>query len=113
MPTLLKIDYVELPGKDMAASKHFFAKALAWKFTDYGPEYFSFDNAGLDGGMGSTSQAFAQPLIILKAEDLEAAQAQIEAAGGEIVRAIFSFPGGRRFHFKEPSGNEMAVWSEK
>ncbi|MFT6657436.1 VOC family protein [Maritalea sp.] len=112
MPALLKIDYVELPGADLAASKHFFAKALGWKFTDYGPEYFSFDNAGLDGGMDGTKDAVAKPLVVLKADDLDAALAQIEAGGGEIVRPIFAFPGGRRFHFKEPSGNEMAVWGE-
>lgn len=111
--TLLKIDYVELPGRDLTASKHFFAKGLGWRFTDYGPEYFSFDNAGLDGGMDGTKDALKKPLVVLKADDLEAAQKQIEAAGGEIVRPIFSFPGGRRFHFTEPSGNEMAVWSDK
>jgi predicted enzyme related to lactoylglutathione lyase len=110
--TVLKIDYVELPGKDLAASKHFFAKGLGWRFTDYGAEYFSFDNAGLDGGMDGTSGAIDKPLVVLRADDLEAAQKQIEAAGGEIVRPIFSFPGGKRFHFKEPSGNEMAVWCE-
>ena len=112
MPTLLKIDYVELPGKDLSESKHFFAKALGWSFTDYGPEYFSFDNAGLDGGMDGTKDALPQPLVVLKADELEMAQAQIEAVGGEIVRPIFLFPGGRRFHFREPSGNEMAVWAE-
>jgi len=110
---ILKIDYVELPGGDLAASKHFFAKALGWTFTDYGPQYFSFDNAGLDGGMDGTPDALPEALVVLKADDLEAAQAQIESAGGEIVKPIFSFPGGRRFHFKEPSGNEMAVWSDK
>lgn len=110
---ILEIDYVELPGGDLAASKHFFAKALGWTFTDYGPQYFSFDNAGLDGGMDGTPDALPEALVVLKADDLEAAQAQIESAGGEIVKPIFSFPGGRRFHFKEPSGNEMAVWSDK
>jgi len=109
---LLTIDYVEMPGADMAASKHFFASALGWKFTDYGPEYFSFDNAGLDGGMDGTSDALPKPLVVLKASDLEAALKQVEAAGAKIVKPIFSFPGGRRFHFVEPSGNEMAVWSE-
>ncbi|GLQ16436.1 VOC family protein [Maritalea porphyrae] len=110
---ILKIDYVELPGKDLARSKHFFAKALGWTFTDYGPQYFSFDNAGLDGGMDGTPEALPHALVVLKADDLEAAQTQIESGGGEIVKPIFSFPGGRRFHFKEPSGNEMAVWSDK
>ena len=113
MPTLLKIDYVELPGKELTRSKHFFANGLGWSFTDYGPEYFAFQNAGLDGGMDGTKDAVDKPLVVLKADDLGAAQKQIEDAGGKITRPIFAFPGGKRFHFVEPgSGNEMAVWAE-
>lgn len=107
----LKIDYVELGTGEIGASKDFFANAFGWKFVDYGLEYAAFDNAGLDGGLDGTPGATRAPLVILKADDLEAAQKQIEAAGGKIVRVIFSFPGGRRFHFKEPGGNELAVWS--
>lgn len=112
MPTLLKIDYVELPGTNLPRSKHFFANAFGWSFTDYGPEYFAFENAGLDGGMDGTADAVEKPLVVLKADDLVAAQKQIEDAGGKITRPIFTFPGGKRFHFLEPGGNEMAVWAE-
>lgn len=110
--TVLKIDYVELPGRKLDASKAFFAKGLGWEFTDYGPQYFAFNNAGLEGGMDGTDDAVTEPLVVLKADDLEAALTQVKQAGGEIIREIFEFPGGRRFHFREPSGSEMAVWGE-
>jgi predicted enzyme related to lactoylglutathione lyase len=109
----LKIDYVEFASPDIGASKDFFAAAFGWGFVDYGPAYQAFADAGLDGGIdGSGQVAPGAPLLILKAADLEAALAKVTAAGGEIVKPIFDFPGGRRFHFKEPGGNEMAVWSE-
>lgn len=111
MSEIIKIDYAELLGENLDESKKFFAAAFGWTFTDYGPEYFSFDNAGLDGGMDGTANAVTAPLVVLKADDLDAALVRVKAAGGEIVREIFEFPGGRRFHFKEPSGNEMAIWS--
>lgn len=103
-----KLDYLEMPGGDLGGSKAFYAAAFGWRFTDYGPDYASF-NEGLDGGF-YTGGAGAAPLPVLYAHDLEAMQARIEQAGGEIVRAIFSFPGGRRFHFRDPAGNELAVW---
>jgi predicted enzyme related to lactoylglutathione lyase len=112
--TLLKIDYVEFASGDLARSKAFFANAFEWTFQDYGPDYAALTNAGLDGGVHSDPEhANALPLVILKATDLEAAEAAVKAAGGTIVRPIFAFPGGRRFHFREPGGNELAVWSEK
>jgi predicted enzyme related to lactoylglutathione lyase len=109
----LKIDYVEFASTGLAQSKAFFGAAFGWTFQDYGPDYASMTNAGLAGGVQSDpSEAGAAPLVILKADDLEAALLSVEAAGGTILRAIFSFPGGRRFHFREPGGNELAVWSE-
>lgn len=111
--TQLKIDYVEFASGDLDASKGFFAKAFGWSFQDYGPTYAAMTNAGLDGGIQSDpAEASAAPLVILKADDLEAALKAVTDAGGEILRPIFSFPGGRRFHFREPGGNELAVWSQ-
>ena len=110
--SVLKIDYVEFETGKLSRSRKFFSEAFGWAYTEYGPDYLAIDNAGLDGGMGSTAEKIAPPLVVLKAEDLEGAQKAVEAAGGVIVREIFSFPGGRRFHFSEPGGNELAVWSE-
>jgi len=110
----LKIDYVELQTPELEQSKEFFNKAFGWTYVDYGSDYADIKNAGLGGGLSAVhDEAARAPLVILKADNLEAAQKQVEAAGGVIVREIFSFPGGRRFHFTEPGGNEMAVWSEK
>ena len=111
--THLKIDYVEFASTELAKSKAFFDRAFGWTFQDYGPEYAAMTNAGLDGGLQSDpGEAGALPLIILKADDLEAAETAVTQAGGTITRPIFAFPGGRRFHFREPGGNELAVWSE-
>ena len=108
-----KLDYLEMPAGALPSTKAFYEQAFGWRFIDYGPDYAAFENAGLDGGFyADVSDAVAKPLPILYAADLEAAQARVEAAGGSVVRAIFSFPGGRRFHFTDPSGNELAVWSE-
>jgi hypothetical protein len=107
-----KIDYVEMPGgADLPATKAFYQAAFGWAFTDWGPTYASF-NEGRDGGFWSDPDAVGKPLIILYAHDLEAMEAKVKAAGGVVVREIFSFPGGRRFHFRDPAGNELAVWSE-
>ena len=107
------IDYVELPGGDLAATKQFYASAFGWTFTDYGPSYAAFDNAGLDGGFAGTgTESTTTPLVILKADDLEDVLARVEAAGGEITAPIFDFPGGRRFHVRDPAGNELGVWAE-
>ncbi|MBW8303980.1 MAG: VOC family protein [Brevundimonas sp.] len=106
-----KLDYLELPGGDLPATKAFYGAAFGWSFIDYGPEYAAF-NAGLDGGFDAQSDAARTPLPVLYATDLEAMQARVEAAGGSIVKPIFAFPGGRRFHFRDPAGNELAVWSE-
>jgi uncharacterized protein len=109
----LKIDYVEFSSADVAASKDFFQKAFGWNFIDYGPQYQAFADAGLDGGIsGSGDDPAGVSLVILKTGDLEAALARVEAAGGRVVRPIFRFPGGRRFHFSEPGGAVIGIWSE-
>ena len=111
-----KMNYVEFPAKDLARTKAFFESAFGWSFTDYGPEYTAFENQGLDGGFfqsdlaSSTEKGAA--LIVFYSNQLEATLAKVEKAGGAILRPIYSFPGGRRFHFTEPSGNEFAVWGE-
>jgi len=111
-----KINYVEFPARDIEATKAFFTSAFGWSFEDYGPDYVAFSNEGLDGGFFqsdlSVSTENGSALIIFYSNDLEQTQAKIERAGGSIVRPIFSFPGGRRFHFADPNGNEYAVWSD-
>lgn len=105
------IDYVELPGGGLPETKRFYADAFGWRFTDYGPTYAAFDE-GLEGGFqGDAAEAPTAPLVVLWADDLEAMLAKVEAAGGGVTRAIFVFPGGRRFHFRDPAGNELAVVS--
>ena len=104
-----KIDYVELRGGDMAETQRFYAQAFGWRFTDYGPSYAAFEE-GLEGGFQSDpAEATAAPLVVIWADDLEAMQGRVEAAGGVITRPIFAFPGGRRFHFRDPAGTELAV----
>ena len=111
-----KMNYVEFPAKDLPATKAFFESVFGWSFTDYGPEYTAFENQGLDGGFfqsdlaSSTEKGAA--LIVFYSNQLEATLAKVETAGGSILRPIFSFSGGRRFHFTELSGNEFAVWGE-
>jgi len=111
-----KINYVEFPAKDLTGTKAFFESVFGWSFTDYGPEYTAFENQGLDGGFfqsdlaSSTEKGAA--LIVFYSDQLEATLAKVEKAGGSILRPIYSFPGDRRFHFTEPSGNEFAVWGE-
>ncbi len=111
-----KIDYVEFPACDFPATKKFFAEAFGWTFKDFGAEYTTFINQGLNGGFfksdNKSSSDNGAALIVFYSKDLESTLKQIEDAGGLICKPIFSFPGGRRFHFTEPSGNEMAVWSD-
>jgi uncharacterized protein len=108
------IDYIELTVSDLAAAKRFYAAAFGWEFNDYGPEYAGIKGAkgevgGLQQGQGAKRGG---PLVILYSNDLEKSVAAVRSAGGEIVREPFAFPGGRRFHFTDPSGNELGVWSE-
>ncbi|MCL1113155.1 VOC family protein [Shewanella basaltis] len=111
-----KINYLEIPVKDVLATKAFFNQVFGWQFQDYGPEYSCFLRVGIDGGFYQSSSQFTLaagcPLIVLYSQDLLATQAAITQAGGLISRDIFSFPGGRRFHFTYINGNEYAVWSE-
>ncbi|MGL6162247.1 VOC family protein [Microbulbifer sp.] len=112
-----KLNYVEFPSEDLPETKAFFEKAFSWTFVDYGPEYTAFSNQGLDGGffkadMNSSTENGAA-LLVFYSSDLESTLEKVTKAGGEIVKPIFSFPGGRRFHFTEPCGNEFAVWSDK
>jgi len=114
MTSTTKINYIELPVTDMAASKTFYASAFGWTYVDYGPTYAAFEGAGIDGGLDAESDRKPSKdgaLVVLFAEDLEGAQASVENAGGTITVPIFAFPGGRRFHFSDPSGNDLAVWS--
>ncbi len=107
-----KLDYLEMPatGGTLDAVKSFYSAAFAWTFTDYGPTYSSYSE-GLDGGFAADA-ASPKPLPVLYSESLEQTLAAVEDAGGKIVKPIFSFPGGRRFHFTDPAGNELAVWGE-
>lgn len=111
-----KINYVEFPARDIEATKAFFTQAFGWSFEDFGPDYTAFSDEGLDGGFFkselSSSTENGSTLIIFYSQELEVTQAKIEDAGGVVIRPIFSFPGGRRFHFTDPSGNEYAVWSD-
>lgn len=108
----LRIDYVEFESDALSESRTFFQAAFGWRFTDYGPDYVGIEDASVDGGIGTAEGQRKPPLIILYADDLDAAEASVRGAGGVIVREQFDFPGGRRFHFREPGGNELAVWSE-
>ncbi len=111
-----KINYVELPARDLEKAKAFFSQVFGWQFTDYGPDYAAFANAGLDGGfyradLASSSEAGAA-LVVFYSRDLEQTLSRITASGGRIIKPIFAFPGGRRFHFADPNDNEFAVWSD-
>jgi predicted enzyme related to lactoylglutathione lyase len=112
-----RIDYVELGAKnagDYAKTKAFFETAFGWTYQDYGPDYCDTKSSGVGSGISADSDHRPlQPLPVIYVENLEAAQAKVVEAGGIVTRAIFSFPGGRRFHFADPSGNELGVWSEK
>lgn len=116
MPHHEKLNYVEFPAKDLNATKQFFNHAFGWNFVDYGPEYTAFSEQGLDGGFYqaelSSTTANGAALLVLLSNNLETSLEKVKLAGGEICQEIFSFPGGRRFHFIEPSGNELAVWSK-
>lgn len=111
-----KINYVEFPASDLPATKAFFTAAFGWSFEDFGPGYTAFSDQGLDGGFfqsdNRSSAESGAALIVFYSTDLEQTLDKIVTAGGNITKPIFSFPGGRRFHFTEPGGNELAVWSD-
>ncbi len=110
-----KIDYIEFNVTDIAASKAFYGGAFGWTFVDYGPAYCEFRDGRLTGGFTTLAPVTASggPLVILFADDLDDAVQRVQQAGGTIVKSIFPFPGGRRFHFADPDGYELAVWSDR
>ncbi len=109
-----RIDYIEFPATDIPASKAFYSAAFGWRFTDYGPDYIAFEDDTISGGFAKVkSNSKGGPLVILYSPALEKTQAAVVNNGGRISKKIFSFPGGRRFHFVDPNGNELAVWSDK
>jgi predicted enzyme related to lactoylglutathione lyase len=109
-----RIDYIEFPAVETVKTKEFYSTIFGWKFEDYGPTYAAFHDGRLAGGFqaGGLGRA-SKPLVVIYAVNLEAVEQAVRSAGGSITKAIFSFPGGRRFHFTDPNGNELAVWSEE
>ncbi|HHF2976527.1 TPA: VOC family protein [Vibrio diabolicus] len=111
-----KLNYVEFGSTNINATKQFFERTFDWTFIDYGPEYSAFSGQGLDGGFFKSEfvnqTANGSALLVFYSSDIQATQIKVEQHGGKIIRPIFEFPGGCRFHFTEPSGNEFAVWSE-
>lgn len=111
-----KINYLEFPAKDLDKTKTFFNTVFNWDFVDYGPDYVAFSNSGIRGGFYksdlSSSTDNGAALTVLHSNNLADSQSKIEMAGGTIIKPVFSFPGGSRFHFSDPNGNEYAVWSE-
>lgn len=116
MPIDQKIDYIELPADDFDATEAFYSSTFGWSFTDYGPDYRAFSDQRLDGGFYKSalrsSTASGAALVVLFANDLEQTRDRIVNNGGTISKEIFAFPGGRRFHFMDVHGNELAVWSD-
>lgn len=108
-----RIDYIEFQVDDLAATKQFYGEVFGWEFNDYGPDYAGIvDGDGEVGGFAQTDEPqTGGPLVVLYSEDLEATLAAVEEAGGRVVREPFDFPGGRRFHFADPTGHELAVWA--
>ena len=108
-----RIDYIEFPVDDTGVAKTFYQTVFGWKFTDYGPEYSSFEDGRLTGGLrGGETPTRGGALVVIYAAALEAVRDAVIVSGGKIVREPFDFPGGRRFHFTDPAGNELAVWSD-
>lgn len=117
MSTENRIDYIEIPARDPALAQRFFEALFGWQFEDYGPDYCSFNDGSLAGGFYRADSAAAvgrgSVLVVFYCGDLEQAVTRVRDAGGTIAKEIFAFPGGRRFHFLDPCGNEYAIWSER
>jgi len=113
MPDDGALDYIELPATDIPATKRFYGAVFGWSFVDYGPDYVAFQACGRDGGFnkGRKPVAAEGPLVVLYANDLDAMEAKVKAAGAAVISRE-SFEGGRRFHFRDPNGNEIAVWTK-
>ena len=109
-----RVDYIEFQATNIDETKTFYSEVFGWEFTDYGPDYTSFTDGRLSGGFAvATDVRAGGPLVVLYSTDLAQIEARVREHGGRIVREIFEFPGGRRFHFGDPSGNELAVWSDR
>ena len=108
------INYIELHAKNLEEIKTFYSTCFGWTFADHGPDYIAFSNSGLEGGFEKTDNEIVNgALVVLYHESLEEIKNAILKAGGKVTRDIFTFPGGKRFHFADPSGNELAIWSDK
>ena len=111
-----KINYLELPSLNLDVTKRFFGSAFGWSFVDYGSEYVAIEDAGIDGGFFKSDKKATSDngsvLVVLYSATLEVTLERVKFSGGTIIKDIFSFPGGRRFHFADPNGNEYAVWTE-
>ncbi len=116
-PKANAIDYIEIPSRDPVLSKTFFVALFRWKFTDYGPDYTSFEDGRLSGGFFRSpivsATASGGTLVVFYTPDLAKTRDRALKLGATVTRDIFDFPGGRRFHFTEPGGSELAIWSEK
>ncbi len=109
-----RVDYIEFGATDLGRTKQFYQRVFGWEFEDYGPDYTSFRDGRLSGGFTTDSPVrAANPLVVIYATRLEEIETNVKQAGGTIVRQSYSFPGGRRFHFSDPSGNELAVWTDR
>lgn len=112
-----KIDYIEIPASDPAEARNFFEQLFGWNFEDYGPDYVSFNDGRMFGGFYRSANkvqvAAGSVLVVFYRSDLKVAIGRVKELGGSIIKETYSFPGGSRFHFTDPSGNEYAVWSEK
>lgn len=108
-----RIDYIEFPSSNRASTSGFFEKAFGWSMLSYGPDYDALQGAGIDGGIDQAPEKVAATLAVVRTDDLDDAEQRVVAAGGVITRAQFDYPGGRRFHFREPGGNELAVYIER
>ncbi|MDB5473612.1 MAG: hypothetical protein JWP99_915 [Devosia sp.] len=108
--TVDQIDYIEFPSSNRAVTSAFFQAAFGWGVVSYGPNYDAITGAGIDGGVDQSPGKVAASMAIIRTDDLDAAESRVLAAGGLITQAQFDFPGGRRFHFQEPGGNQMAVY---
>jgi len=108
-----QVQYIEFLSGDLPRIKNFYSEAFNWDFTDYGDDYTAFSGTHIDGGFAKGESRQGSVLVILYSDDLQNTLDKVKQAGGEIVQEIFSFPGGQRFHFSDPDGNELAVWSDK
>ncbi|GHA37731.1 bleomycin resistance protein [Devosia pacifica] len=110
---IFKLDYLELPSSNGDATSRFLAEAFGWERITYGPEYSGASGAGIDIGVDSSAERVPVPLPVIRTDDLDTAEARVRKAGGVVTRAQFDFPGGRRFHAREPGGTEFAVYVDR